>query len=160
MNTTVQVCTNCNASLAMGLRLHFCPYCGTAQLEKKLLAGKTTQNYDPSNPLHKPWRDKSRLPKRNYTYNDSKKKRSWCPPMRQLRVRAIPPKVITKPETNDTSVAPNNTIDEAKMDMTEDNIIANDTRESLNNENSSKEETIIEAFTDCKINHILLFTIL
>jgi hypothetical protein len=69
----------------MGLRLHFCPYCGTAQLEKKLLATKTTQNYDPSNPQHKPWRENPRLPKRNYTYGDSKKKQPWCPAMRQAR---------------------------------------------------------------------------
>lgn len=87
MNGGIQVCNTCNTSLAIGLKLHFCPYCGTVQLEKKVLASKTTQNYDPSNPQHKPWRDNPHLPKRNYTYGNSKKKQPWCPPMRQLRVR-------------------------------------------------------------------------
>jgi predicted RNA-binding Zn-ribbon protein involved in translation (DUF1610 family) len=87
MNSAVQVCTDCNASLALGLRLHFCPYCGTVQIERKVLASKTTEHYDPSNPQHKPWRDDPHLPKRNYTYGDPKKKQPWCPAMRQPRRR-------------------------------------------------------------------------
>lgn len=87
MDKSVQVCISCNTSLAIGLKLHFCPYCGTAQLEKKLLEQKTTQHFDPDNPSHKPWREKPRLPKRNYKNVPTKKPQPWCPPMRQLRVR-------------------------------------------------------------------------
>ena len=92
MNSTVQVCISCNTALAIGLKLHFCPFCGTAQLEKKLLAGKSTQNYDPSNPQHKPWREKSRLPQRNYTYGEAK--HPWCPPMRQMQKRPTKSRLV------------------------------------------------------------------
>lgn len=87
MDKTIQVCIRCSTSLAIGLKLHFCPYCGTAQLEKKLLEQKTTQNFNPDNPNYKPWREKPLLPKRNYKTLPSKKPKPWCPPMRQLRVR-------------------------------------------------------------------------
>lgn len=89
MDKSVQVCISCNTSLAIGLKLHFCPYCGTAQLEKKLLEQKTTQHFDPDNPSHKPWRDRCRLPKRNYKNVSAKKPVPWCPPMRQLRIRPV-----------------------------------------------------------------------
>lgn len=86
MDTTVQVCVKCNTSLAIGLKLHFCPYCGTAQLEKKLLDERSTKNYDPRNPSFKPWRDRPAVPKRVYKHVDANK-RPWCPAMRQPRLR-------------------------------------------------------------------------
>ncbi|KAJ1405846.1 hypothetical protein B484DRAFT_423912, partial [Ochromonadaceae sp. CCMP2298] len=88
----MQVCTSCDTSLAVGLRLHFCPYCGTPQLTQKLIAGASTRDFDPLNPSFKPWRDKSLLPKR--VYKESKSKPPWCPPMRQSGKRAAKPRVV------------------------------------------------------------------
>ena len=160
MNEHIQVCTKCSTTLAIGLRLHFCPYCGTAQLEKKLLHTKTTQNYDPSNPQHKPWRDNPRLPKRNYTYNDSKKKKPWLPLMRQPN----PKKVVKKTKQSlqeqdgDSKIAT-----ESKV------IIQEHTSEAFNSLNGEVDgtieqdsedenkmaEVIVEPFTDCKYCFVL-----
>lgn len=103
MDKTVQVCVNCNTSLAIGLKLHFCPYCGTPQLEKKLLDTRSTQNYDPGNPRFKPWRDKPTVPKRIYKEVDISTKRPWCPAMRQANLRPMKSKPTA---ANDYEVIP------------------------------------------------------
>lgn len=108
MDKAVQVCIKCNTSLAIGLKLHFCPYCGTAQLEKKLLDEKSTSNYDPRNPAYKPWRDKPAVPKRAYKPVDANT-RPWCPAMRQPRLRSK--KLIPRVE-NSASMAGESTIDQ------------------------------------------------
>lgn len=99
MDKTIQVCNKCNASLAIGLKLHFCPFCGTVQLEKKLLYGKSTEHYDPRNPGYKPWRDGPTVPKRIYKAVDVNK-RPWCPAMRQPHVRQKKVTITNSTEEN------------------------------------------------------------
>ena len=160
MDKTVQVCVRCETPLAIGLKLHFCPYCGTAQLEKKLLERKSTQHYDPANPKLKPWRDKIRLPKRNYKVQINTKKLPWCPPMRQLRTRV--PKAA---RTDDTTVSGNVNSEVDQSVSMGDNVenvdfemdLKNMKSEYSSNANQAEDSPQKEAFLECKNMPMFVF---
>lgn len=152
MDKSVQVCVNCNTSLAIGLKLHFCPYCGTPQLEKKLLDTKSTQNYDPGNPRFKPWRDKPTVPRRVYKVVDASAKRPWCPAMRQANLRPkkvapLAPNEVEVPTVSDdmgrTSAIP------TEADIEHEGVDVVETEEGC--ATTTEEVTPPEPFLGCKI---------
>lgn len=159
MDKAVQVCISCNTSLAIGLKLHFCPYCGTAQLEKKLLEQKTTQHFDPDNPSHKPWREKSRLPKRNYKNAPSKKPQPWCPPMRQLRIRPAKSKASKQVREEQANSAteddrPNETC-EGDRDFAEYGEAVESMQEAdRTTHNEANQQTQPETYLGCKFSYM------
>jgi predicted RNA-binding Zn-ribbon protein involved in translation (DUF1610 family) len=157
MNKTVQVCIKCNSSLAIRLKLHFCPYCGTAQLAKKLIEERTTQGYDPYDPAFKPWRDKSLLPKRTYKSKEDeiKNKQPWCPPMRQLNKRK--PKVGTIKEVVGETIPvqnPDVPICPGSTNFEEVKAFENVLGIAKAKDAKIKEQTVVkEPFLDCKQSH-------
>ena len=162
MDKTVQICVNCSTSLAIGLKLHFCPYCGTPQLEKKLLDAKSTQNYDPSNPGFKPWRDKPTVPKRIYKAVDTSAKRPWCPAMRQANLR--PKKSVPIAHASDVPTDPADTAISSELPVDEADIDPQDTltKESEEENTATPEDVEPEPFLGCKfalqsMHYVIIF---
>ena len=158
MDKTVQVCVKCSTSLAIGLKLHFCPYCGTPQLEKKLLDERSTKNYDPRNPGFKPWRDKPALPKRVYKPVDANK-RPWCPAMRQPLLR--PKKIAAQVDSADVDQATSALGDEAEFEPSTIEF-EEDREEAIEQEGlrevdaRGEEEVPAEPFIGCKVSQRIL----
>lgn len=150
MDKTVQVCVKCNTSLAIGLKLHFCPYCGTAQLEKKLLDERSTKNYDPRNPSFKPWRDRPAVPKRAYKPVDANK-RPWCPAMRQPRLR--PKKTATQIDyggVDQSTLQRDAELESAGPEIEEDRAEIDEGVSEEEREDEVVEEAPAETFIGCK----------
>lgn len=83
-------CTVCDQRLPSE-ETYFCPNCGSALVQNKLITERTTLNYDPLSMYFKPWKEKVNLPKRNHNNsgngkNSGSMKQPWIPTMRQLRV--------------------------------------------------------------------------
>ena len=150
MDKSVQVCIKCNTSLAIGLKLHFCPYCGTPQLEKKLLAGKSTQHYDPRDPKFKPWRDKPKIPKREYKPADASSRKPWCPAMRQPRLR--PKKIVSVIRYDETWNQAQIQVQDSEMPQTEHSIHTDNIEEldSVVEDADCEEDQLIEPFFERK----------
>jgi len=157
MDKTVQVCVNCNTSLAIGLKLHFCPYCGSPQLEKKLLDTKSTQNYDPSNPRFKPWRDKPTVPKRIYKAVDTSAKRPWCPAMRQANLRQKKRVPIAHASEIPTDPANTETLSELPVDEADIDPEVTHTKENEEEFTTTPEDVEPEPFLGCKFVFVRFF---
>lgn len=164
----MQVCINCNTSLSIGIRLHFCPFCGTPQLEKKLIYNRSTKDFDPRNPKpwrYKPWNDLPKIPKRNYII-ENKTNQKWIAVMKKP-LRDHPTnkyKHGKKKEFIDTSTFNNNNdievinaIDELSMN---DNILEdNNMDDKIQTITSKTTETLIENIIECKLFFILNYNL-